>query len=167
MVIDTLKRFVAFVALCLAQALVLNHIHLFNVMTPLLYVYFVIAFPRNYPKWAILLWSFFLGLCIDMLSNTPGMASGALTLVGAIQPYLMELFVPRDSIENLKCSAHTLGWAKFSLLAFLLTFILCLAFFTLEMFSFFNWQHWLLCISTSTVLTLVIILALENFRTES
>lgn len=164
MPIDIILRMLGFVVLCLAQALVLNHIHLFNVATPLLYVYFAISFPRNYPKWAILLWCFFLGLSVDMFSNTPGVASASLTLVGAVQPYLLEPFIPRDSVENLPCSAHTLGWSKFLVLGTALTLLFCLVFFTLEMFSFFNWQQWLLCIGGSTVLTLVLIMALENFK---
>ena len=56
--IDFLKRLLLFVVLLLVQVLVLNHIHLFDYATPLLYIYFVISFNRNYPKWAILVWSF-------------------------------------------------------------------------------------------------------------
>jgi rod shape-determining protein MreD len=164
MAIDTLKRAVMFLILCLTQALVLNHIHLFNYATPLLYVYLVVVFPRNYPKWAILLWSFLLGLSIDMFANTPGVASASLTLVGAIQPYLLELMVPRDAIEKMPASAKELGATKFLLLATVLTFIHCLAFFTLETFNFFNWVNWLLCIASSTVLTVVLILVIENVR---
>ena len=164
MAIDSLKRIVAFVVLCLVQALVFNRIHLFGIATPLLFVYFAIVFPRSYPKWASLLWCFFLGLSIDIFSNTPGVASGSLTLIGAIQPYLLEPFVPRDSVENLECSVHTLGWGKFTVFALILTFIFCLVFFTLEMFSFFNWQYWLLYIGGSTALTMVLMLGIENFR---
>ena len=93
MAVDTLKRLLVFVALCLTQALVFNHIHLLGYATILLYVYFVVMFPRNYPRWANLLWSFFMGLCIDMFTNTPGMTTASLTLVGFLQPYLLEAFV--------------------------------------------------------------------------
>ena len=58
MAISELKRALLFLVLCLAQALVFNHIHLFGYATVLLYVYFVVMFPRNYPRWALLLWSF-------------------------------------------------------------------------------------------------------------
>ena len=111
MAIDILRRLLTLVVFCLIQALVLNQIHLFDCATPLLYVYFVIMFPRNYPKWGVLLWSFAMGLCIDMFSNTPGMASASLTLIGALQPYLLELFLPRDAEENIKSSVEiiTLG----------------------------------------------------------
>lgn len=60
MTIDLLKRTGWFLVFVLAQALVLGRIHLFNCATPLLYVYFVTSFPRNYPKWGTLLWSFML-----------------------------------------------------------------------------------------------------------
>ena len=42
------KRILGFALLCLAQALVLNRIHLFSFATPLLYVYMVLLFRRNY-----------------------------------------------------------------------------------------------------------------------
>ena len=61
-----LKGFSLFIVLLLAQVLVLNHIHLFGYAVPLLYIYFVISFRRNYPRWAILVWSFLLGLGVDV-----------------------------------------------------------------------------------------------------
>ena len=74
MTTDVINRIVGFVVLCLVQALVLNHIHIFGFATPLLYVYMVLQFRRNYPKWGILLWSFLLGMVIDTFSNTPGVS---------------------------------------------------------------------------------------------
>ena len=70
--IEIIKQFLTFIILCLAQALVLNHINLFGCATPLLYVYFILLFRHDYPRWGTLLWSFFTGLCIDIFSNTPG-----------------------------------------------------------------------------------------------
>ena len=90
MAIDALRRLISFIVLCLAQALVFNHIHLLGHATILLYVYFIVMFPRNYPHWSILLWSFALGLCVDIFSNTPGLAAASLTFTGFLQPYLLE-----------------------------------------------------------------------------
>lgn len=166
MAIDSLKRALFLVAFCLAQALVLNHIHLFGYATPLLYVYFAILFPRNFPKWAILLWCFALGLAVDMFSNTPGVAAASMTLVGFIQPLLLELFVPRDSLENLSVSIRTLGKIKFIAFALILVTIYCLMFFTIEAFNFFNWQHNLLCMGSSIILTMILLITLEIVRNE-
>jgi rod shape-determining protein MreD len=99
---DLFKRAGLFVAFILAQTLVLGSIHLFGYATPMLYVYFVLLFPRNYPKWGILLWSFCMGLVIDMFFNTPGVAAASMTLIGAIQPYYFEMYLSRDAAENIQ-----------------------------------------------------------------
>lgn len=164
MSVDFFKRLGWFVVLCLVQVLILNHIHLFDVAIPLLYVYFTITFQRGTPKWMILLWSFALGLAIDVFSNTPGLASGSLTLIAAIQPYLLEIFVPRDALENLEVSISTLGIGKFLVFCVILLVVYCLAFFALEAFSFYNWQYWLMCAGASLLLTLVLIIAIESVR---
>ncbi|MBR2291348.1 MAG: rod shape-determining protein MreD [Prevotella sp.] len=164
MSIEIIKRLGWFALLCLVQVLVLNHIHLFGMAIPLLYVYFVITFRRNTPKWAVLLWSFALGLAVDVFSNTPGLAAGSLTFIGVLQPYLLELFVPRDSIEEMEVSVGTLGWGKFILLSVVLLILFCLLFFALEAFNFFDWIYWLECAGSSALLTLVLILAIESVR---
>lgn len=159
-----LSRFWLFVVLLAVQVLVLNHVWLLNVATPLLYVYFAITFPRNSEKGEVLLWCFMLGLLIDIFSNTPGLAAASLTLIGMIQVYLVELFIPRDSAENLKVSAATLGWGKFTTLSTIMTLVYCLLFFLLEAFNFFDWQLWLLRTLCSAALTLVLMLAIESVR---
>jgi rod shape-determining protein MreD len=164
MTIDTLKRILIFLTLCLSQALVLNRIQLFHCATPLLYVYFVIAFPRSFPKWAALLWSFSMGFIIDVFSNTPGVATASLTLLGLLQPYLLELFLPRNAEEDIHSSAASLGWANFVKLSSLLVVIYCFTFFSLEAFNFFNWMQWLAFAAGSSVLTLLFIITLESVR---
>jgi len=164
MKISILQRLLLFVIFCLVQVLVLNRIQLFNCATPLLYVYFVIMFPRHSLRWAVLLWSFTLGLAIDMFSNTPGVASASMTFVAFLQPYLLELFLPRDAEEDIAASAKTLGVWRFACLAAILTLVFCLLFFALESFSFFNWTYWLTCAGASALLTFIIIMTLESLR---
>jgi phosphatidylglycerophosphate synthase len=105
-----------------------------------------------------------MGFVIDMFTNTPGVACASLTLAAAIQPYLLELFVPRDAEENMHVSAYVMGWGKFNTFTTLMVMIFCLTFFTLEAFNFFNWLHWLLCVVGSTLLTIVLIMALDTIR---
>lgn len=62
MSIDLIKRLGIFVVLVLVQGLVFNHIHLFNCATPLLYIFMVLHFRRNHPRWSVMLWSFMMGL---------------------------------------------------------------------------------------------------------
>jgi rod shape-determining protein MreD len=161
-----INRVIMFVVQLLVQVLILNRVWIFNVATPLLYVYFVISFPRNSAKGEVLAWSFALGLMVDLFSNTPGMASGTMTLVALLQPYLLELYVPRDSAENLEVTSATLGRSKFLTFSTILTLLYCLVFFILEAFNFFEWQLWLLRAVCSTVLTMVLMLAIDSVRSK-
>lgn len=157
----TLKRAGIFLAFVLAQVIVLGRIQLFHCATPLLYVYFIILLPRNYPKWATLLWAFAMGLTIDTFTNTPGVAAATMTLLAAIQPYYLELFVPRDAAEDLKPTMKVIGPMKYFYYSAPLVILYCLVFYTLEMFTFFNFLHWLLCVAGSAVLTQLLIVTFE------
>lgn len=162
--IDFLKRLGLFVALLLAQALVLNHIHLFYYATPLLYIYFVVSFRRGYPRWGILLWSFALGLFADALANTPGVATTSLTLLGLLQPYVLELFMQRDDDEAVQPSITTMGMGTYALYSLLLTAVYTIVFFSIETFTFFNWSQWLIAVGASTAITYILLLPLDHLR---
>lgn len=164
MTIDLAKRTGIFIVLCLMQALVLNRIRLFGCATPLLYVYFALVFPRNYPRWAILIWCFLLGLSIDTFSNTPGVASASLTFIGFFQPYFFSLFIPRDAPEDMSPSVAGLGYMKFLFYSVTLVLLYSLLFFTLETFNFFNWMQWLESIAGSAALTVILVLTIESVR---
>ena len=161
---DFLKRLGLFALFFLAQVLVFGRIHLFHYATPLFYVYFVAMFPRNHEKWAILVWSFVLGLCVDIFSNTPGLAAASLTVIAAVQPYYLELYVPRDSADNLKPSMKTLGPVKFAYYIVPIVLVYCLLFYSLEMLTFFNAFYWLMCVVGSAIITLLLIFTLEIGR---
>lgn len=160
--LDFLYRLLTFVIVLLVQALILNHIHLFNYATPMLYVWPVLHFPYNYPRWATLVWCFLMGLGIDIFSNTPGVAAASMTLIGLLQPYVLQLFMPRDSADDFVAGFRTLGTNKFAYYALILCGVFCLCFFTLEAFNFFHWVQWLANIGGSILLTLVLILVIEN-----
>lgn len=152
------------IVLCLLQALVLNRIHLFDCATPLLYVMLPLSFRPNQPRWATLLWCFSMGLLVDVFSNTAGLAAASMTVVGMLQPYLLPAFISREEEETFQPSLSSLGWMKFIAYAFILVFIFCLTFFTLETFSFFDVVIWAMSVGGSTLITLFIILALEKIR---
>lgn len=164
MIIDLLKKLAAFIILCLAQALVCNHIHLFQCATPYIYIYMVLLFPLNYPKWAIMVWCFMLGLVVDTFSNTPGIAAASLTLIGAIHPYWLRLFGKQDSPEDMEASYRDLGVTKFMLYLFVLVLIYCTAFVSLETFTFVNWLQWLINISGSTLITFIVLIAISSLN---
>ena len=166
MTLVLLHRVAMFLILLAAQVLILNHVHLLDVAMPLLYIYFAITFRRGFPRWVILLSCFLMGLIVDMFSSTPGLAAGTMTLVGFIQPFLVERTAPRDSAEDMEISVATLGYGGFAFFSGVITAIYCLVFFTLEAFSFFEWFVWLERIIASSLLTWILILAIESVRSK-
>jgi rod shape-determining protein MreD len=166
MALVLLHRVTMFLILLAAQVLILNHVHLLDVAMPLLYIYFAITFRRGFPRWIILLSCFFMGLIVDMFSSTPGLAAGTMTLVGFIQPFLVEKTAPRDSAEDMEISVATMGFGGFAFLSGVITTLYCLVFFTLEAFSFFEWLVWLERIIASSLLTWILILAIESVRSK-
>jgi rod shape-determining protein MreD len=124
----------------------------------------VLLFHRDYPQWAMLVSSFLMGLCIDVFSNTPGVAAASMTFMGLIQPYLLKYFIQRDSADDFAPSMKTLGVVKFIYYTLISVLIYCILFFTLETFSFFNWLQWIESVLGSTAITAVLILVVENFR---
>lgn len=124
----------------------------------------VLLFPLNYPKWAVMAWCFMLGLAADTFSNTPGVAAASLTLIGAIHPYWLRLFAKQDSPEDMAATYGDLGVMKFLLYLIVMVLIFCAAFVSLEMFTFFNWQQWLINIGGSTLLTFVVLIAIASLN---
>ena len=159
-----LSQFLWFVVMLVIQALLLNNIHLFGCSTPLLYVYVILMARRDFPRWGLLLFGFLLGLGVDMFSNTPGVGACSMTLLAFVQPMLMKLFLPRDSADDFQPGIPSLGLMKFVYFSFISIFLYSLVFFTLEMFNFFNWTLWALSVGGSTLLTLLLVIVIDNFR---
>ena len=87
-----------------------------------------------------------------------------MTLTACLQPYLLELFLPREAESNIKASMSSLGFGNFFMLSFLLTLLFCVVFFLLQAFRIFDWQQLLSNIGGSMLLTLILILTLETVR---
>lgn len=160
-----LSRIGWFIALLMLQVLVFNHVHIFGYATPMPYLYFLLILPAETPRWLYVLSGFVLGLLIDLFSSTPGMAAGTLTLIGLLTPPVLRLFRPSDDDdEAFLPSARTMEWNRFVNYAFVLSLVTCTTFFILEAFTFFDWQVMLFNIVGSTLLTTLIVVAMELIR---
>lgn len=153
-----------FLVFCIAQVVVFNHIHLFHYATPLMYVYFIMRFPVGSSRWSLLLWGFPLGLIIDIFSNTPGVAASSLTIISFVQPYLIQLFLPKDDYATLQPSMNALGFRTFLRYALTVVFLFSVLFFSFEAFNLHNFQDWILRIIASTAITVLFIMVIESFR---
>ena len=163
MVVDIIRRLVIFVALLLAQVLVLNRIQLFHCATPLLYIYFIIIFPRRYPRWAILLWSFGMGLAVDMFNNTQGMNALACTVMTIMRRPVFDLFILKDDEDNDPFpSMDSLGITNYLKYMATLVTIYCFVLFLTQAFTLHNIGLTLLRIIASSVLSILLIFGIDS-----
>ncbi|MCD8282172.1 MAG: rod shape-determining protein MreD [Prevotella sp.] len=163
---NVLRTTLGLVLLVVVQVMFLNRIHLFGVATPLLLVYAVIVLPLDTPRPAALLFGFVPGIISDVFTNTPGVAAITLTALAFIQPAVLRLFVPRDVADNFAPSIKSMGAAKYIVYSLILTLLNCVLLFAIEDLDLHHWQHLLLDITGSTLLSYLFIITFESVRKE-
>ena len=150
------------------QVMVFNHMHICGYATPLICAYFILTLPLATARWAKLLWGFATGVVFDMFANTPGMMAATLTLVAMVQPHMLTLIagVDKDDSddENTAPSMARLGTLPFMRYITVGVLLQCIVFYLLETFSFFSITDTLINIVGSTVLSTLIIWAIESIR---
>lgn len=164
MIITYIRRLGWFVGLILLQSLILNNIHIGGYATPFLYIFFILKFDSGTSRNELMLWAFFLGLIIDVFSDTPGMNAAAAVLVAFLRPFLLHLFTPRDNLDNFTPSFKTMGISPFLKYIIACVFVFCLTLLTIEFFSFSGIWLLLLRVITCTVLTVICIMTIEGIR---
>ncbi len=118
------------------QILVCNNMHIFGYASPLLLVYMTMKFHRGASRESMLIWGFAIGLIFDIFSNTMGKGMAVSTLLAMMQPFLLRLFSPSESVDMLVPSFKSMGLDRYLYYAFSNLFIFHLAFYFLEDFSF-------------------------------
>ncbi len=165
---EVLKYLLMFVILVVTQVVVFNHLCLFNVAIPLIFIYFIIKLPVTLPlNWAMT-FGFLLGLTVDIFSNTQGMNALACTILSALRLPVLRLYFPReDDMTNPEPSFRTLGPGVYMKYLISAVFIYCALFFFIEAFTFYNWPLMLMRTIASTVLTFIILIAIDSLTTRS
>lgn len=153
---------VLFVVLAMAQAIVFNHICLFGVAIPLVFIYLIVKLPVTLNlNWSMTI-AFLLGLTIDILSDTQGANALACTILATIRKPVLHLYVSReDEMTDPEPTNRSLGLGVYAKYLLSICLIYCTLYFLIEAFTFFNLGRLLLKILSSTLLTFVIILAID------
>ncbi len=164
MVVAFLKRLAWALLLLALQVLVLDQVHPWGYGAPLVCSLIVITLPLGTSRSEALLWGFGVGLVADIFAGTPGIGSAAMTLVGLVQPPLLELMAPRDSDEELHPSFSAMGrWNYLQFIALLLLFH-HVVYFGLEGFSYFRLEDIAISMGVSYAASMLIILLIEKVR---
>lgn len=162
MLLNYLHKLGWFVGLVLLQVLILNNVHIAGCATPFLYIYLILKFESDIPRNTLMLWAFFLGLTVDVFSDTPGMNAAAVVFLAFMRPTLLRLFVPRDMVESIVPGIRALGVSPFLKYVSASVLVHHSVLLLVEFFSLAAWGMLLLRIVASSLLTVACIMALDG-----
>ena len=155
-------RIVGILLVFLLQVLVCNRIVFWQCATPFVIIYLLLKMPSGVSPYSALTFAFFLGIVTDMFTNTPGLYALALVTAAFVHHYLINAIQYRDrGEESFTPSAAMLGWQGYTIYTTVLTLIFCTVLFCIDSLSFFEPSQLLMRIVGSTVLTTLILLAVE------
>lgn len=158
-----LQYILMFILMVLLQAVIFNHIAIFNVACAFVFIYFIIRMPLSFHPILALTLSFFLGLSVDIFSDTAGMNSLASTLLCTCRWPAFAICVQRDDEQELpEPTIRGLGWGAFIKYALTLTVIYSALICVIQAFSFADYKLLLLRIAASALLTFLIILGFAS-----
>lgn len=162
MIKEVLNFLLLFVLMMALQVLICNHIALFNVAVPIIFIYFLIRLPVNLGNGWLFTIAFLTGLCVDICADTPGVNALACLVMAALKRPVFFAYVPRDDkTRDIIPSVSTLGIAVYSKFLLTLVAIYCVLAFSIEYFNFSDIQYILILSASSCALTFIMLLAID------
>lgn len=147
-----------FILIALAQILLLNNIQLFGYMQPLIYIWFIILLPNNFPKWLVMTLGFLMGFTMDVFSAQLGFHTATATLTATIKPMLLSWFVNNFDNNTFRPSISEMGFLSYLGFVSAMTFLHTLVYNLIESFSFAEILSLLLRVLISSLISVGLIL---------
>lgn len=147
----------------LVQVLICNHIAIFNVAVPLVFIYFIIRLPIDISSNLLYTLAFLLGFMVDIFSDTPGVNSLSCTLLAVVKKPVLYAYVQRDDrTKQITPSISTLGITPYSKYLLTIVAIYCVLTFTIEYFNFADVKDIVIMSAASCVLTFALLLGIDS-----
>jgi hypothetical protein len=144
-----------FVLLLAVQIIVFNNMNFLGYISPYPYILFIILYPVNGNKTGLLAASFFLGLAMDLFSNSGGFHTTACVILAYYRPYLFKFaFGLSYEYQTIRLN-DVLTPERFTFILFSVL-IHHLVLFSLEAFKFILVLDILIRTLSSTVFTIII-----------
>lgn len=157
-----IKYAIAFLLLIPAQAIVFNHLIIFDVAVPIVFIYLIIMLPLTLGPNISTTLGFLAGLGVDIFCDTPGVNALSATLLAFCRKPIFHLYVSMDDdLAGRSPSSRNMGHAAFMKYMITMAFIYCAMVFTIEAMQFFNFKLLILRIAASTIYTFILIYALD------
>ena len=152
-----------FVILVLIQVLICNHIVLFSIAVPMVFIYFIVRLPIAMKISLVMTLAFLLGLTIDIFSDTPGVNSLSCTLIAVMRRPLLYAYVARDDrTKEIIPSVSSLGVAVYSKFLFSMAIIYSLLVFAIEYFNIADIKEIVVMSAASGLLSFLLMLGVDS-----
>lgn len=161
--VHPLKFVLLFATLVLVQVLVCNNILLFGVGVPFICIYFILALPLNTGLKVMMTSAFFLGFLIDLFGDTLGRNCLAFLILSVVRKPIFYAYMPReDKYINMVPSISSMGLFNYIKYSLTLSAIFSALIFSIELFSFASFGRIIVMIASSTLVTLLLLLAVDS-----
>lgn len=139
------------------QVAVLNNLKVGGLLIPFVYPLFLLQFPKNTPRWALLVTGFLLGSLVDIYLHSYGSHAFSLTFIAYLRPFILDAIAPQDSsFESAEPSVYNLGFQRFVTYAGILLLIHHFVVFSIDELQWKAPLFFLGQVIFSTVLSLIL-----------
>lgn len=153
---------ILFVVLTLLQV-VCNKIVLFDIATPIIFIYLLFRLPINMPKVWVFTTAFLLGLIVDIFGNTAGMNAMSCTIASALRIPVFNMYITReDEMSTPIPSIETLGFGNYMKYAATMVVLYCTLLFFIQSFTLDNFALTVERMLASSALSIALILAIDS-----
>lgn len=158
------KNIIRFILLILIQFFVLDKIHLNYVVTPYIYILFILWMPFKFSRTLQMILAFLLGFVLDSFHHNPGFHAAACVLIAYVRPFLINILVPHEGAESNyeEPSLKSLGgFMPYLVYAGVLTLLHNSWLFMLEALQFGNIWEFIVKTVFSTLISVILIIITE------
>ena len=158
------KNILRAILFMLVQVLVLDRIHLHQMVTPYLYFLFVLWLPFKMTRTWLMIIAFVYGFILDSFQHNPGFHAAACVLIAYIRPFLVNIFIPQEGADtnfdepSIKSMGGILPYAIFM---GILCFFHNAWLFLLEAWQFGNFWYFIVKTILSTIISILLIIITE------
>lgn len=152
-----------FIVLLLVQVLICNHILLFGVAMPVIYIYCIIRMPMSVKTPLVLTLAFLFGVSIDIFSDMAGVNALGCVAIAMLKRPVYNLYIGHDSdMADLIPTVSNLG--VFTYIKYMVTLVLVFMTVTYSLiyFSFINLSDLAVRILSSAGITAVLLLGIDS-----
>lgn len=153
-----IRYILMFVVLVAVQVLFLNQIQFSGFINPYIYVAFIMLLPLSTPRYAILLFSFLIGITVDIFSNSLGVHAFASVFASYLRGPIIRTITNREEDMSDYPGLAQNGFSWFLSYTAIMVALHHFALFYIEVFTFNNFFDTLYRVFLSSVFSIFVII---------